>query len=91
MSAVPPFVSKTASSGADTLVDEPLSMSGSPTTPLTPGQVDEMNNFVPPHNSARTLVLCFDGTGDQFDSDVSVICVSRLMKLPSHVPRQPEL
>ena len=25
---------------------------------------------VPPDHEGRTLVLCFDGTGDQFDSDV---------------------
>ncbi|KAH8110703.1 hypothetical protein DFH11DRAFT_1513988 [Phellopilus nigrolimitatus] len=26
---------------------------------------------IPPHTSARSLVLCFDGTGDQFDRDNS--------------------
>ncbi len=28
------------------------------------------NTVIPPSHGARTLVLCFDGTGDQFDSDV---------------------
>lgn len=28
--------------------------------------------IVPPEHPARTLVLCFDGTGDQFDADVSL-------------------
>jgi len=28
-------------------------------------------NVVPPCHKHRTLVLCFDGTGDQFDGDVS--------------------
>lgn len=27
-------------------------------------------DIVPPYHPARTLVLCFDGTGDQFDDDV---------------------
>lgn len=32
------------------------------------------NDIIPPYEPAapRTLVLCFDGTGDQFDSDVSL-------------------
>jgi len=31
------------------------------------------NTIVPPTNKNRTLVLCFDGTGDQFDADNSNI------------------
>ncbi|KAK0474468.1 hypothetical protein EDD18DRAFT_239528 [Armillaria luteobubalina] len=31
------------------------------------------SEFVPPDHKHRTLVLCFDGTGDQFDSDNSNI------------------
>jgi len=31
------------------------------------------STIVPPTNKARTLVLCFDGTGDQFDNDNSNI------------------
>ncbi|KAK7045884.1 hypothetical protein VNI00_007315 [Paramarasmius palmivorus] len=30
-------------------------------------------NVIPPEHGGRTLVLCFDGTGDQFDSDNSNI------------------
>jgi hypothetical protein len=30
------------------------------------GDVDEFPSIVPPTHSARTLVLCFDGTGDQY-------------------------
>jgi hypothetical protein len=26
--------------------------------------------IIPPEHTNRTLVLCFDGTGDQFDADV---------------------
>lgn len=33
----------------------------------------EFPKAIPPSHSARTLVLCFDGTGDQFDSDNSNI------------------
>jgi hypothetical protein len=28
------------------------------------------STVLPPSHDARTLVLCFDGTGDQFDTDV---------------------
>ena len=30
-------------------------------------------SFIPPKHENRTLVLCFDGTGDQFDADNSNI------------------
>jgi type VI secretion system (T6SS) phospholipase Tle1-like effector len=30
-------------------------------------------SVIPPKHSSRTLVLCFDGTGDQFDADNSNI------------------
>ncbi|KAG6917743.1 hypothetical protein DXG01_001281 [Tephrocybe rancida] len=33
----------------------------------------EFPKYIPPTHSARTLILCFDGTGDQFDSDNSNI------------------
>ncbi|KAF9483556.1 hypothetical protein BDN70DRAFT_290759 [Pholiota conissans] len=33
----------------------------------------EMTKTIPPNNINRTLVLCFDGTGDQFDADNSNI------------------
>ncbi len=37
---------------------------------------------IPPDHAARTLILCFDGTGDQFDADNSNIVqlVSMLKK-----------
>lgn len=43
----------------------PSSKSGSP------GRLDDRRIWIPSHHSNRTLVLCFDGTGDEFDSDVS--------------------
>ncbi|KAJ3507654.1 hypothetical protein NLJ89_g6184 [Agrocybe chaxingu] len=33
--------------------------------------VDPLPDCIPPEHPHRTLVLCFDGTGDQFDSDNS--------------------
>jgi len=32
-------------------------------------------SIIPPSHTNRTLVLCFDGTGDQFDADVSIFQV----------------
>ncbi|KZT08808.1 uncharacterized protein LAESUDRAFT_723754 [Laetiporus sulphureus 93-53] len=31
-------------------------------------------DVVPPYHPSKTLVLCFDGTGDQFDTDVCLCC-----------------
>ena len=37
-------------------------------TPLSPVQWN--HEIIPETHNGRTLVLCFDGTGDKFDSDV---------------------
>ncbi|KAG9308955.1 hypothetical protein JVU11DRAFT_11257 [Chiua virens] len=58
--------------------DKPLI---SPLTVSPDGQVsasapqspDATNEIIPPVHTHRTLVLCFDGTGDQFDTDNSNI------------------
>ena len=53
----------------DALVSSPID-----TTNAEPRLVDFGDSkqvWVPRQHSNRTLVLCFDGTGDQFDSDVS--------------------
>ncbi|KAI6104529.1 hypothetical protein EDD16DRAFT_1695976 [Pisolithus croceorrhizus] len=34
---------------------------------------EPLDDVIPPANTRRTLVLCFDGTGDQFDTDNSNI------------------
>ncbi|KAI0308384.1 hypothetical protein B0F90DRAFT_1682382 [Multifurca ochricompacta] len=48
------------------------SSDGSRTPPSAgPGAYD--SSVIPPSHEARTLVLCFDGTGDQFDADNSNI------------------
>ena len=45
--------------------------------PLEPQWADYV---VPPSHRHRTLIICFDGTGDQFDADVSpfdlLLCLS---------------
>jgi hypothetical protein len=39
------------------------------------------NDIIPPKHPYRTLVLCFDGTGDQFDADNSnIVEFFRLLK-----------
>ncbi|KAH7886367.1 hypothetical protein F5I97DRAFT_1937223 [Phlebopus sp. FC_14] len=38
-----------------------------------PEQRQRCQNVIPPAHTHRTLVLCFDGTGDQFDADNSNI------------------
>lgn len=62
--------------------------------PTTPSSVHSSsseagdNDIIPPYHPAapRTLVLCFDGTGDQFDLDVriSLSAISRRHHLQSH-------
>ena len=46
----------------------PISNGASTSLPLS---VDITDEVIPPVHTHRTLVLCFDGTGDQFDADVS--------------------
>lgn len=56
--------------------DGPGMINESPaTTPNGSGQVPMWgSDVIPEEHHARTLLLCFDGTGDQFDADVSIIC-----------------
>jgi hypothetical protein len=42
-------------------------------TPLPSTIIGSTADVVPPTHTHRTLVLCFDGTGDQFSEDVSTI------------------
>lgn len=48
--------------------DATLSLDGIRSSPSPPTAYDD--TVIPPTHDARTLVLCFDGTGDQFDADV---------------------
>ena len=46
-----------------------------------PGASDP--TVIPPSHHDRTVVLCFDGTGDQFDADVRVTYVTSLFTMSS--------
>ena len=43
----------------------------SPLTLTNGVSADATEDVIPPVHTHRTIVLCFDGTGDQFDADVS--------------------
>ena len=48
-------------------------------SPLPSGVEDKyhMDEIIPSKHGNRTIILCFDGTGDQFDEDVRVIFIQR--------------
>ena len=50
--------------------DATLSMDDTQSTDSSPTSAVYDATVIPPSHDARTLVLCFDGTGDQFDADV---------------------
>ncbi|KAF8066001.1 hypothetical protein FPV67DRAFT_1692541 [Lyophyllum atratum] len=60
---------------ASSLRSDTTTITGSPqaSTFAAAGMASQFPKTIPPSSSARTLVLCFDGTGDQFDSDNSNI------------------
>ncbi|KJA17889.1 hypothetical protein HYPSUDRAFT_205861 [Hypholoma sublateritium FD-334 SS-4] len=74
-----PFLSPTELPGSDsaTVVGSPAAQSGiNGSAPLPP-----LPRYIPDGHPARTLVLCFDGTGDQFDSDNSnIVALFTLLK-----------
>jgi hypothetical protein len=45
---------------------------GSPRSDSSPGLENQyhLDEIIPPTHTHRTIVLCFNGTGDQFDEDV---------------------
>ena len=43
------------------------------TSPETLREPQWTDNVVPPSHKHRTLIVCFDGTGDKFDGDVSFV------------------
>lgn len=45
--------------------------------PFSEGQCDY--EVIPKTHNNRTLVLCFDGTGDKFDSDVRKLAIDTLL------------
>ena len=42
---------------------------------VTVGDKHHMDEIIPSRHSNRTIILCFDGTGDQFDEDVRIIFI----------------
>ncbi|KAI0079534.1 hypothetical protein K474DRAFT_1705447 [Panus rudis PR-1116 ss-1] len=71
MSSESPSVSPQTSTGIQSSSSHPTD--SPPTTPglLSSSPSADLGAFIPPTHPARTLVLCFDGTGDQFDNDNS--------------------
>ncbi|KAF9477867.1 hypothetical protein BDN70DRAFT_913930 [Pholiota conissans] len=68
--------SESSSNGLKSPFSDPSSdnLTGSPITEYSDnGDNVELPKYIPQGHPARTLVLCFDGTGDQFDSDNSNI------------------
>lgn len=55
-------------SSSPTVTDPVVDGTNYATSKIEPAAVPEI---IPLAHTARTLVLCFDGTGDQFDDDVS--------------------
>ena len=47
----------------------------SPESPVKPEQDKyHLDEIIPLEHDHRTIVLCFDGTGDQFSEDVRTAC-----------------
>lgn len=65
----------------------PLTLVGSGFSTAVPSSVEATDDVIPPAHTHRTLVLCFDGTGDQFDTDVSSPGILPLSLLMMHYPR----
>ena len=62
-----------AESEASWVDGEGMSSSPTGTFPETLREPQWTDNVVPPTHKGRTLIVCFDGTGDKFDGDVSSI------------------
>ena len=62
-----------AESEASWVDDRGLTSSPVATSPVVSYEPQWADNVVPPSHKNRTLVVCFDGTGDKFDADVSHI------------------
>ncbi|KAG8219249.1 hypothetical protein J3R82DRAFT_88 [Butyriboletus roseoflavus] len=61
------------SSSSDRPLVTPLTLATSGISTAVPSSVEATDDVIPPGHTHRTLVLCFDGTGDQFDRDNSNI------------------
>jgi hypothetical protein len=67
-----PFASRTLLNPIQTHLETPISTSSSEDSFSSAGLGARDDTVIPSDNDARarTLVLCFDGTGDQFNMDV---------------------
>lgn len=62
-----------AESEASWFDDKERTFSPIPTSPGGTRAPHWSDDVVPPKHDNRTLIVCFDGTGDKFDGDVSHI------------------
>lgn len=60
-----------AESEASWIDDKDLSSSPVATSPEVLHEPQWTDDVFPPSHRNRTLIVCFDGTGDKFDGDVS--------------------
>ncbi|KAF8190874.1 hypothetical protein BJ912DRAFT_965013 [Pholiota molesta] len=74
MSQIEPSTSESSNGLQSPFSDPPSEAGTSPATEYSEAAgAPELPKYIPEGHPARTLVLCFDGTGDQFDSDNSNI------------------
>ena len=59
-----------AESEASWLDDKEIASSPTGTSPAALHEPQWTDGVVPPGHKNRTLIVCFDGTGDKFDADV---------------------
>ena len=77
-----------------TQLKSPISASSGKDSFLSTGLGAHHDTVIPSHDDARarTLILCFDGTGDQFDADVRAYMLSlsarvlRVDSVPFRIP-----
>lgn len=62
-----------AESEASWFDDKDRTSSPVATSPVATHAPQWTDDVVPPRHDGRTLIVCFDGTGDKFDGDVSHI------------------
>ena len=60
-----------AESEASWIDDKEITSSPTGTSPEVKREPQWTDGVVPPSHKHRTLIVCFDGTGDKFDADVS--------------------
>jgi hypothetical protein len=66
-----------AESEASWMDDKETTSSPTGTSPEVRHEPQWTDNVVPPSHKGRTLIVCFDGTGDKFDADVRLLTSRR--------------